>query len=100
MRIKNFEKKIEKDDILGRRDEKKLQEAAVTKKKYGDGKLQRNDERRERIERGLRYIVRDGITLKMHEMVRSTDFGMDTSSRASFTSGLLKNFKITTIKIF
>lgn len=68
-------------------------------RKEGDGKLARSAERLAGNERSGPYVVPDGITITMDEVLRAPEGGVRRSVTSSFASGLVDIFEVSNIKI-
>lgn len=97
---KNFAKKIDKNDGKSRFNVEKIRENDILREEKDDGKSETSVERLERIERSRPYAVQDGIEITLGDMARAADMDVRRSLAASFASGLVKVFKVSTTKHF
>lgn len=69
-------------------------------KEENDGRLERNDEKLETIERKGLDNIRDGGTMKISAMAQAYDKGVCRSWAARFASHLVNIFKVSTENYF
>lgn len=68
-------------------------------RKETNGRLGRSDEIMAKIAKSGQSVVGDGIKIKIDEMARASNVGVQRSSAASFASRSVKSFKVSTTEI-